>query len=112
MIIYLSGAITGQDPKEVCRVFKDAGKKVKSLGHKYRTPLSIPPPEDGEEDKWLYYMKKAIRIALECDAVYCIKGWNSSRGATIERNLFNNLGMKVYYKHTINEISMVEVGQN
>jgi len=104
MIIYLSGAITGQDPKEVCRVFKEAGRKVKSLEHEYRTPLAIPPPEDEEKDKWLYYMKKALRIALDCDAVYCLEGWNKSKGATIERNLFRNLGMKIYYTHTIDNI--------
>ena len=98
MIIYLSGAITGQDPKEVCRMFKEAGRKVKLLGHEYRTPLSIPPPEDEEKDKW-----------LDCDAVYCLEGWNKSKGATIERNLFRNLGMKIYYNHTIDDIDKNKV---
>ena len=39
-----------------------------------------------------------IEILTRCDAIYMIKGWEKSKGATKELELSQELGLEVYYE--------------
>ena len=78
---------------------------IQELGHEPMSPLTIPaPPRCTEHEEWLYYMKKSVKMMMDCDAMLCLEDWNKSRGATLERKLFFDLGLPVFYYHSIKEM--------
>lgn len=44
---------------------------------------------------WVWYMRKALAMLLECDGLALLPGWSTSRGARIERELADALGFPV-----------------
>lgn len=88
--VYLSGKITG-DPDYAFK-FKCAELYVKSLGYKVISPV-------GRFDKpgmpWIYYMIRALRKMLKCNAIYMLPDWVYSKGAQIEHSLAVNLEYEI-----------------
>jgi hypothetical protein len=46
-------------------------------------------------------MRVDIKLAVDCDGIAMLPGWEQSRGAAIERNLLRDLGLPVYRASTI-----------
>ena len=92
MRVYISGPMTGieNDNKEA---FDDAEKQLKEKGHEVVNPQSLPHDHD---KSWESYMKEDIKALLECDAVFALAGWSGSRGALIEVDLADALGVSVH----------------
>jgi nucleoside 2-deoxyribosyltransferase len=106
MKIYISGPISDICKKTAAKNFKIAGDMIQELGHEPMSPLTIPPPsrECTEHEEWLYYMKKSVKMMMDCDAMLCLEDWNKSRGAQLERKLFFDLGLPVFYYHSVKEM--------
>ena len=41
-------------------------------------------------------MRKDIRMMADCDGIAMLDGWQQSKGANAEINLFHNLGLPVF----------------
>ena len=42
-----------------------------------------------------FFLKEDIKALLQCDTIYMIPGWESSRGATFEREVAEKCGIKI-----------------
>lgn len=40
-------------------------------------------------------MKADIKLLMDCDAIYLLKGWEDSKGARIEKELAESLGYRI-----------------
>ena len=108
MKIYISGPITHEPNADenfkkahvlLARMYTDA---------EIKNPILIPNPKFiqddwGIEGTWSYFMHESIKMMMECDTIYMLNGWSSSRGATIEHDLAWKLGMVVLYEEEIGE---------
>ena len=111
MKIYLSGPVSDKDERHTQILFETAEEKIKQFGHEPISPLNIPDPYtrgDRRGGSWLYYMRESIILAMECDAIYCLLGWQDSKGSQTERTLFQMLDLPVYYYNTIHTLDKAE----
>jgi hypothetical protein len=90
--VYISGPISGYDLAERKEAFASAANRFRRQGYYVVNPMEIQLPKDAS---WSDYMRADIRALMDCDIIYMLSGWHASRGATIERNLAEELGMKV-----------------
>ena len=93
MKLYVSGPITGMPDKN-----KDAFEIASNwLKTKNIEPLN---PFDFEQDgfTWTEYLKRDIRLLLDCDGLFLLKGWDCSRGARLEVNIAVSLDMPCYFQ--------------
>lgn len=97
MIVYISGCITNggtQPVTDAIERFAAAEQEVATLGH---TPLN---PCDVAITSWTWRqcMNRAVRLLLEADGIYLLRGWENSHGARVEKQLAQGLGMTVLYQ--------------
>jgi hypothetical protein len=96
MRLYVAGPMTGIEecnyPEffRIEKVLRDQGYDVLNPARidELYNPTKAPRP-------WEWYMGKAIHMLVACKGVATLAGWQASRGATIEVNLANALGMGV-----------------
>lgn len=89
MKVYISGAISNNPNYK--EEFAAAEKLLKKHGFEVVNPTSL-----GEVDGWTWedYMKKDIKLLVDCDAIYLIDGWEKSKGARLEAKLASWLDLK------------------
>lgn len=92
MKVYISGPISGLPFEQVERDFNEAEIRLLEQGHEVINPLNNGLPLDSP---WLAHMIVDIRLLLDCNAIYMLKGWKESKGATIEYNLAKELGFAI-----------------
>lgn len=91
MKIYISGKITGIEA-EAPELFKKAESLLGALGHQTVNPLEL----NHEHDKsWESYMKEDVKAMCDCDAVFLLENWKDSKGARIEKQIAEYLGLKI-----------------
>lgn len=102
MKIYISGPITGIDEYESLRAFNDAADKLARAG---LTPVN-PRRISGWGLTWETYMQIAQTILYsgEIDAVLMLKGWEKSKGATIEKTWAEANGIQIIYQPRTEEV--------
>jgi len=93
--IYISGQISGLEPEDAVSNFNEMEKLLRAQGYSVVNPTRLGI-EDVSGKGWDYYMKKGIKLLMDCDAVYMLIGWSNSRGANIEWQLAYDLGMTIY----------------
>ena len=92
MKVYISGPITGV-PNGNQTAFDQAAAKLLDRGH---DPVNPHDLHAGAADtSWAGYMRRDIVALMGCDAVVVLDGWGNSRGARIERELAERLGLWV-----------------
>ena len=101
--IYISGAITNVSTFE--REFNNAQQFLRQVYPDaiIYNPVNIPGPKFDQDDwgmdsVWKYYMIEALKMLLECDTVFMLRSWTFSRGAKIEHELAQDLGLKIIYE--------------
>ena len=88
--VYISGPVTGRDMTE-CKVdFNSAELWLTGLGYDVINPLSYDVIENGS---WEDYMRRDLKLLCDCDYIYLLDGWESSRGARVEYNVAFDLGI-------------------
>ncbi|QDL55902.1 DUF4406 domain-containing protein [Rhodoferax aquaticus] len=95
--IYVAGPMTGL-PDFNYPAFNAASERLRALGFEVENPAENPEPHCGS---WLGYMRMAIRQLSQCDGVALLPGWQKSRGARIEHQLAQQLGLTVVPESTI-----------
>ena len=78
---YISVPITGWDMKLVKTWIGQAKEELVKNGYVPVSPLDVNPDQCAPYSS---YMGRAIEALLECDAVYFIRGWQTSEGCNAE----------------------------
>ena len=92
-LIYISGKISGMED-EARKLFSVAKDKLKTEGYEPVSPFDLRHQHDGE---WSSFMRVDIKALMECDGVYFLPNWKESKGALIEHDLADKMGMKMIY---------------
>ena len=94
--VYVAGPMTGL-PEFNYPAFREAADRLRCLGHKVLNPVDAEDcnPTPGVPQAWEWYMRHALRMVLESDAVALLPGWEKSRGAKLEVAVAEALGMTV-----------------
>lgn len=98
MKIYLSGKITGLPQQEAREKFADGQALLEEIGLE-----AVNPMEKGlsNELSWEQHMVKDIELLFSCDAIFMMDNWIDSKGAQIEYDIANRLGMEIYFESKI-----------
>ncbi|MGB1270435.1 MAG: DUF4406 domain-containing protein [Endozoicomonas sp.] len=88
--IYISGPMTGL-PEHNYPAFFEAEKLLKKAGFQE----IVNPARLGEQASWEEYMKRDIQLLCQCDGVAFLDGWGDSKGARLEVQIANALGITV-----------------
>lgn len=92
MKIYISGPISGLPFEDVKRNFDDAQMRLEEQGYEVINPLNNGLTE---KHSWKEHMKADIKMLMDCDEIYMMKGYAESKGAMIEYNLAQDLGYDI-----------------
>lgn len=93
MKIYISGPITN-DP-DFMQKFANAEAEIITAGYEPVNPARHELPEGAT---WVDYMRQDLKLLCDCDGVYMLENWQESKGAKIEHQLAQDLGLKIFYK--------------
>lgn len=91
MKIYIAGKITG-NPNYINQ-FMTAEKVLTNEGHLVMNPSVLPPGFSPEN-----YMSICIPMLMSCDAIFLLKGWETSGGANIEKKWAEYAGKRVIHE--------------
>lgn len=98
MTTYIAGPMTGY-PEFNYPAFKAAAAVLRSQGVDVLSPTEhtgdVAPDDYTDERPYGYYLRRSLRMLLDCDAVVLLPGWETSRGARIECEVAKLLGMTV-----------------
>lgn len=91
--IYLAGPMSGisdfNHPE-----FNAVALQMRQMGMTVLSPTDI---DGGSTDKaWQFYMKLALKMMLNAEAIALLPGWEKSKGATIELRVAESLGYEVF----------------
>lgn len=84
MKVYISGPITGLPYEEVEKAFNEAETRLQEQGYEVVNQLNNGLPR---ESTWKEHMRADLKLLLDCDAIYLLKGYQNSKGAMIEYDL-------------------------
>lgn len=88
--VYISGPITGIDFGNRF-AFSCARNALELCGYEVVDPSEV---QLDDEATWTDYMRADLKLLLDCDYIYMLDGWEDSKGARIERELAENLGIE------------------
>lgn len=95
--IYIAGKITGLSEPVYTAKFKEAKEQVTERGFEAVSPVDLPHDHDRT---WESYMREDLRALLSCVAVYALDNWILSKGATVEVQLAQKVGIPVIYQES------------
>lgn len=95
--IYLSGPMTGYPDYNRPAFFAAEQALSTLLDAEFINPARLDS-QAKPEWQWEDYMRAALRGMLGACTIYMLNGWENSRGAKIELELANELGMTVMYQ--------------
>ena len=105
--VYISGPITslitlGEDWRHP---FNEAETALRRLGFKdVRSPVYIAEDveaqcrEEGREPSYADYMKADLAELLKCKTILMLKGWEGSKGATLEYEVADAIHLEIIYE--------------
>jgi hypothetical protein len=86
--IYIAGKVTGESIAECTMKFGVVQKQLEAMGFEVVNPLATV----GRWDiSWEDAMKLCITALMGCDGMVLLPDWHQSSGATIERQLAEDL---------------------
>jgi hypothetical protein len=93
--IYISGKITGLDLQEAENLFNEAETML--LKREYCEVVNPMKLDHSKHDQtWESFMMVDLKALIDCDGIYMLENWESSKGARIEHQLAEQLGLKFY----------------
>lgn len=88
--VYISGPITGIDFGNRF-AFSCAHCALALCGYEVVDPSEV---QLDDEATWSDYMRADLKLLLDCDYICMLDDWEDSKGARIERELAENLGIE------------------
>ncbi len=92
---YIAGKIGDLPETEYKAHFHFAKEEVKKLGYEPISPVDLP---HNHERTWSAYMKEDLSEMLKCEAVYALRNWRQSPGATIEIKTALAVGINIIHQ--------------
>lgn len=92
MKIYISGPMTGY-PEYNCPAFNAKAAELRAQGHEVINPAEI---NDGTKGTYPQWMREDIRLLIDCEAIYLLKGWEKSRGARLELDVASIIDLEIF----------------
>jgi hypothetical protein len=90
--VYVSLPIAGHDLEETKKYVNQVKKWLEEKGYEVMTPFDAC----SEPDKpYSYYMGESIKALLECDAVYFVFDWATSKGCMAEFEIARVYGKQI-----------------
>lgn len=88
MVVYIAGPMSGI-PGFNRKAFSNAERMLRNLGFRPINPAMLPTdlPEEA-------YMPICFAMLEQCEAIYCLQGWEQSKGALMEMSKAMELGLK------------------
>lgn len=99
--LYLCGPMTGY-PESNYPAFGRAAAELRALGYDVRNPAELEAPlawarrRRVKSVEWDDWMRVALALMLQCDALCLLPGWEESRGACLERDVACSMGWQCY----------------
>lgn len=99
MRCYISGAITGV--KHADKLFARAEEKLELLGYEVVNPYKVGKhlkkvfTIEHKVPKYEDYMRCDIKLLIDCDAIYLLENWGTSKGARLEKKIAEVLKMQI-----------------
>lgn len=105
MRVYISGQIAGLEEQVARERFESAETLLSDIGL-----IPVNPLSNGLHfsDPWEKHIVRDIELLMGCDAIMMLDNWAESKGARIERNVAEEMGLKVLHEQTINDESLVK----
>jgi hypothetical protein len=96
MIVYIAGPMTGL-PEFNYPAFHQAAAELRVRGFRVLNPADTERdnPTPGIPQPWNWYMRRTLRMVIGSDAVCLLPGWQGSRGALLEVEVAEALGLDV-----------------
>lgn len=94
--IYISGQISGLPIDDAIEKFEDAKNR---LSDRYDVIIPFDNGLSNDEPKEKH-LDKDLSIIKQCDAIYMLKGWAKSEGASIEYLYAKYNNKKIYFEET------------
>lgn len=91
--VYVSGPIKNNE--DYLADFALAEEWVRGKGHVSVNPCDV---ELLGEPSYADFMRADLKLLLDCDAIFMLKGWEASTGATCEHGVAIICGMSVMYE--------------
>lgn len=88
--IYISGSITDNPNYE--QQFKQKEEELKSSGH------AVINPVKNLGFSYRDYIDMALFELSKCDVIYMLKGYEESKGALLELQYADTVGMRIIYE--------------
>ena len=93
--IYIAGKVTGEPIAECTMKFGQAQVNIEKLGYEAVNPLAVV----GDwKCPWDLAMRKCIKALMDCDMIFMLEDYKSSKGAMVEYELATMLGMEIIYE--------------
>lgn len=95
--VYISGKISGLDIEQAKAKFQEAEDYLKDTDFvEVINPMKLS--EFDPNKTWKQYMIEDIDMLFDCDTIYMLDNWETSRGARIERAIAHEMQMKIIYQ--------------
>ena len=89
--IYIAGPMTGYTDYNF-PAFLNAEKE---LSEKYEV---LNPAKNPEQKCYADYIRAAIGLLIQCDAIFMLEKWELSKGSKLEWKIAGVLGMEIYFQ--------------
>lgn len=96
--LYLAGPMSGVEDYNF-PAFHQSAALLRALGYEVTNPAEL---DDGDTTKpWDEYLRRDLKLMLDCDAVAVLPGWEESRGARLETHVARAPEMPVFPLHEL-----------
>ena len=87
--LYLSGKVTGLDPRVAAENFGVMEDYFLERGFKVVNPMKL---RHSNPNDWEKCMKLCIREMMRCNCIHMLDGFETSKGAMIEKRIAEDVG--------------------
>lgn len=92
--VYVAGPMTGL-PENNYPAFHEAAARLRAKGLHVENPAENPKPHVQATCDWAAYMRMGISQLMTCHTIYLLPGWEQSKGASLEYEVAQRLGLRV-----------------
>jgi hypothetical protein len=69
--------------------------ELRCAGHIVVCPAELHEPSS--EVPWDWYLRRDLKVLVDCEAIVMLDLWENSKGAQLEHHVAKALGMQVFY---------------